>query len=137
MTGDPAETTAPKFWHLDTSWDDIPSVEHPGGIVTKQLTVGHPEHSDGPHLVWARFPPGYTVDPHTHGCDYAEIILEGSQQVGRTWHHEGAVRVVQSGTTYGPLVAGPDGVTALVIFASRHHIAVIPAGGSTPTEATP
>jgi hypothetical protein len=60
--------------------------------------------------------PGVTVQPHSHVCDYTEILLEGSEQVTRKWHHAGDVRVVKAGTVYGPLVAGPEGVTKLIIF---------------------
>jgi hypothetical protein len=39
--------------------------------------------------------------------------------VTHQWRHVGAVTVVKGGTVYGPLIAGPEGVTKLVIF--RDH----------------
>src|SRR5690606_15404930 len=72
---------------------------------------------DAATVVWrAVFPPNCTVSAHTHNADYIELILEGSQKVGRTWYGPGDIRVVDGGTVYGPLVTGPDGVTVLVIF---------------------
>jgi hypothetical protein len=68
-------------------------------------------------VIWhVAFKPGASMQAHSHGKDYFEIILEGSQQVGRTWHGPGTVRVVHAGTGYGPLLAGPEGCRVLVIF---------------------
>ena len=62
------------------------------------------------------YPPAWTVSPHLHDPDYAEIILEGSLQVTRRWYHEEDIRIVKGGTVYGPVIAGPDGATVLIIF---------------------
>jgi hypothetical protein len=112
----------PGHWHQETSWADLPLAEHPGGILTRHFAIGHPDEPDGPFVVWVQFPANFAVAPHTHRCDYTEIILDGTQRVGRTWHEAGAIRIVKAGTVYGPLVAGPSGVTALVIFQSRRAI---------------
>ena len=62
------------------------------------------------------YPPGWEVQPHTHACDYMEIILEGSQKVTGKWHHAGDVRIARAGTVYGPLIAGPEGVRAFLVL---------------------
>lgn len=80
--------------------------------------IGDPEDERAPLVVQVVFPPGHRVEPHTHDADYTEIILEGSQQVTRRWHHAGDVRIVRAGTAYGPLIAGPTGVTVLIVFRS-------------------
>ena len=41
---------------------------------------------------------------------------EGSVQVTRRWYHEGDIRIVKGGTVYGPVIAGPEGATVLIIF---------------------
>ena len=63
-------------------------------------------------------PPGCTIEAHTHDCDYTEIILEGSQRVGATWHAAGDIRIGLANRGYGPLVAGPEGAWVLFVFAS-------------------
>ena len=37
--------------------------------------------------------------------------------IGRTWLYPGDVRIGLANRGYGPLVAGPEGATVLVIFA--------------------
>jgi len=70
------------------------------------------------------FPPGCRVEAHTHECDYSEIILRGSQQVSGKWLHEGDVRIGLANNAYGPLIAGSEGVTVLIIFADGNWPAI-------------
>ena len=67
-------------------------------------------------VVMVEFPPGAQVDPHTHTADYVEVVIAGSQMVTGRWHHAGDLRTVRAGTGYGPLVAGPEGATVMLIF---------------------
>lgn len=98
-----------------TSWEER-FIELAEGMTTSTFRVGVPEDADAPTVFKTYFPPNMEVPAHTHACDYAEIILEGSQQVTRRWHHAGDIRIVKAGTVYGPLIAGPEGVTVLLIF---------------------
>ena len=88
-----------------------------GGV---DITLGDEGDIAAPRVAWRRWEPGRKVEPHTHPCDYLEIILEGSQRVGKEWFYPGHVRVVSAGTGYGPLEAGPDGVTFVAVFASSN-----------------
>ena len=112
-----AETT--KHLTLDNLAEELPN-----GIQMGWLQIG-PEGSDAPVIGYSKWPPGRTVPPHTHSSDYVEIILEGSQRIGKTWHKAGDVRMVKAGTGYGPLTAGPEGVTFLVVFATGDHYATL------------
>jgi len=67
-------------------------------------------------VVRAEFDSGTRVPAHSHLCDYVEIVLEGSEMVGREWRHAGDVVIVQGGTVYGPLIVGEHGLVKLVIF---------------------
>lgn len=87
------------------------------GVRYQKMPVG-PGGDGGPVVVRSMFPPGTEVPAHSHVCDYVEIILEGSEEVTRRWRRAGDVTSVKAGTVYGPLVAGPDGVTKLVIFST-------------------
>jgi hypothetical protein len=62
------------------------------------------------------YPPNCYTEAHTHDCDYTEIIVDGTQKVGATWHTAGDIRIGLANRGYGPLVAGPQGATVLFMF---------------------
>lgn len=101
---------------IDTSWEQLGFLDLPNGARTSRFVVGDEDDPEAPVVFRVSFPPGCEVAAHTHDCDYCEIILEGSQQVTRRWHHAGDIRIAKAGTAYGPLIAGPEGCTVLVIF---------------------
>ena len=84
------------------------------------VILGEEGDPAAPHVFWVRNEPGYVGEPHSHQCDYMEVILEGSQKVGKKWLYPGDARIVKGGTGYGPLLAGPNGVTFLVVFSSAN-----------------
>ena len=102
--------------HIAFSWDELDKVQLPTGIVTSMYRVGDPGDPGAPTVFKVHYPPDCYVEAHTHACDYTEIILEGSQRVGATWHHAGDIRVGLANRGYGPLVAGPEGTTVLFMF---------------------
>ena len=113
-------TTGTKPFAIDTSWDGLGWMEFPGtGIRSSKFVLGDPDDPDAPVVFNSYFPPGSRVEAHHHACDYAEIILEGSQEVTRRMHHAGDVRIVGGGRGYGPLIAGPEGVHVIVIFRNQ------------------
>lgn len=121
------EANKPAKFQTSTSWDEH-RTELRDGILTSTFRVGAPGDDGAPTVFKTYFPPSTTVPVHTHACDYAEIILEGSQQVTRKWHHAGDIRIVKAGTAYGPLVAGPEGATVLLIFRDGRYQPLAPDG---------
>lgn len=108
--------------HRSTSWEELGWTESGGARVSRGIQPGASEDPDSPIVFLAEFPPGFRVEPHSHEADYLEIILKGSIEVTRRVHSAGDIRSVRAGTAYGPLIAGPEGCTFLVIFAdSRWH----------------
>ena len=136
MTATDEPTTTPKTpeeitealnhrGHIVTSWDEIGTITIPGtGAVTSQYRIGLPTEDTSPTVFKTYFPPGCRIEAHTHPCDYSEIILEGTQQVSGKWLDVGDIRVGLANRVYGPLIAGPDGVTVLVIFADGNWPAI-------------
>ena len=118
-TLDPADFKAEleKRGHIVTSWDEIGAIELPSTAVATMYRIGLPDDDASPTVFKMWFPPGCTIEPHTHACDYSEIILAGSQKVGNKWLYPGDIRVGLANRGYGPLVAGPEGASVLVIFA--------------------
>jgi len=104
--------------HVVTSWENLGSITiEATGVVTSQYRIGRANSDDSPTVFRAWFPPHCRIEAHTHRCDYSEIILSGSQKVSGRWLNEGNIRIGLANQVYGPLIAGPDGVTVLVIFA--------------------
>ena len=111
--------------HIVTSWDEIGTVTIPStGAVTSQYRIGLPTEDASPTVFKTYFPPGSRVEAHTHPCDYSEIILEGRQKVSGKWLETGDIRVGLANRGYGPLIAGDEGVTVLVIFANGNWPAI-------------
>jgi anti-sigma factor ChrR (cupin superfamily) len=111
---------------LAEQWDRIPGWRD-AGVRIARIVVGDPDDETAPVVTHTYFPPGWEVPPHTHACDYTEIILEGSQKVTGKWHHAGDVRIAKAGTVYGPLIAGPEGVTFVAVFRDQRSTMVLPA----------
>jgi hypothetical protein len=105
-----------KSFAVDTSWDELGWNDLGGGITSSRFVLGDPDDPQAPMVFRTFFPPGCRVEAHRHSCDYAEIILEGTQQVSGKWHKAGDVRYVVGKRGYGPLIAGPEGVHVIVIF---------------------
>ena len=93
--------------HYAMNWEDLDKIELPTGVISSMYRVGDPTRAESPTVFKVFYPPGCTIEAHTHDCDYTEIILEGSQRVGATWHHAGDIRIGLANRGYGPLVAGP------------------------------
>ena len=111
--------------HVVTSWEKLGQVwMEETGIETTQYRIGLPTEDSSPTVFKVYFPPNCRVEAHTHPCDYSEIILQGSQKVSGKWLHEGDIRIGLANRGYGPLIAGDEGVTVLVIFKNGHWLPV-------------
>ena len=102
--------------HLAFNWDDLDKIELPSGIVTSMYRVGDPTDASSPTVFKVFYPPNCYTEAHTHDCDYTEIIVDGTQKVGATWHTAGDIRIGLANRGYGPLLAGPHGVTIMFVF---------------------
>ena len=110
--------------HLTFNWDDVKPVTLPNGVISKMYRVGSPSEQASPTVFKVYYPPDCLIEAHTHDCDYTEIVLEGSQKVGKKWLYIGDIRVGLANRGYGPLLAGPEGATILFVFANGNWPAV-------------
>ncbi len=111
--------------HVVTSWDKLGVVTlEVTGVETSSYRIGLPSLESSPTVFRAYFPPHCRIEAHTHACDYSEIILEGTQKVSGKWLYPGDIRIGLANRGYGPLIAGPEGVSVLVIFSDGHWPAV-------------
>ena len=102
--------------HAAFNWDDVDPIHLPNGVISKMYRIGCPKDPSSPTVFRVFYPPECLIEAHTHECDYTEIILEGTQKVGAEWHSAGDIRLGLANRGYGPLLAGPEGVTVLFIF---------------------
>jgi hypothetical protein len=84
---------------------------------TSRYIIGNQDLGNQVLLAFVDYEPGALVDAHAHLVDYASVVLRGSIEVTRTLEEVGSIRLVDAGTSYGPLRAGPEGCTVLDIFA--------------------
>lgn len=90
--------------------------EAPGGVKYVQFST-EPGNAEKPLVVLSKLPPNHVEPPHTHGCDYIEIVIDGSLTVGKASPMQaGDARSTRAGVGYGPLTAGDDGCVRLTIF---------------------
>jgi hypothetical protein len=97
------------------------SVEPREGFRRVHVILGAPSDAGSPQIYWAQDPPGVVWDSQSHNTDFLMAYLQGSQKVGDKWYRAGDARVVKAGTVYGPIEAGPEGSTALLVFAHADH----------------
>jgi hypothetical protein len=107
-----------KAKYVTTSWESLGSLTVEGGARLSMVSFDAVADA-GPTVMRVEFPPHYEVPPHSHGSDYCEVILEGSERVGSQEFAAGDVRLVRKGTPYGPVVAGPSGCVAMIVFADE------------------
>lgn len=98
------------------------------GIQYARFLLDEENAAQSPMVILSKFEPGAEVEPHTHGCNYFEYIIEGSQMVGKTNFEKGDVRWAAGGTGYGPIKVGPEGCTVLIVFQEAQGGMTIPLG---------
>ena len=76
------------------------------------------ETSMAPHALVTDMSPNETILPHFHGMAQFQIFSGGSGKMGRDDVRPLVVQFKDHHTAYGPVVAGPQGLT---FFAMRMH----------------
>lgn len=98
------------------------------GVKYARFLLDEENAGKSPMVILSTFEPGAEVEPHTHGCNYFEYIIEGSQRVGKVDFNVGDVRWAAGGTGYGPIKVGPEGCTVLIVFQEAQGGIAIPLG---------
>ena len=107
----------------DIEWGEgsSPGIQYAGFLMDE-------EDPSSPFVVLSRFEPGETVEPHTHGANYFEYVIEGEQTVGKVKFGPGDVRFAKGGQGYGPITIGPQGCTVLIVFQQATGAMMEPVG---------
>ena len=104
-------------------WKELPFED----FFDSDVAVVLSDVSDDPNhptvvMLAIEFKPNFYVATHQHSTGHIEVVLEGMITVGGREEHPGDVRIVPAFTSYGPLVAGPDGCKCLEIFPTREGV---------------
>lgn len=70
---------------------------------------------EGPNAHLVRIKPGTVLEPHYHTENQWQIILEGSCTIEGEEVEPIGVHFTEARTTYGPIVAGEDGLTFMTL----------------------
>jgi hypothetical protein len=105
----------PRFTHLDDlRWHEVRRQQH--GERVMAVREKWMEFSDRYLSLYAQWDPGMSVQPHGHNSDHIVFVLEGSMACGDVDCGPGTHIALDQGDTFGPFVAGPDGVVLYEIM---------------------
>jgi hypothetical protein len=103
-------------------WEELPFHD----FLVNRLAILEIEDENGKPgdaaILCIDYQPGFFVDAHKHRTGHVELIIDGSLKVGDQWEHQGDIRIVPAGITYGPIQAGPEGCKGMEFFADRKDI---------------
>ena len=106
---------SPRFTHLDdVGWQEVRRQRHgdrTASVREKWLDFGERFLS-----LYARWDPGMIVQPHGHNSDHVVFVLEGEMTCGDVACPAGTHIALDQGDTFGPFVAGPEGVVLFEVM---------------------
>jgi hypothetical protein len=102
-------TGGPRIRHLDDfPWQEVRRQQHRDRIVS--VREKWLDFSPRFLSLYARWDPGMIVQPHGHNSDHVVFVLEGDMTCGEARCPAGTHIALDQGDTFGPFVAGPEGV---------------------------
>ena len=103
------EHRSPRFRHLDdVEFEEVRRV----GCGDRTMSVYEKWLDFSPAFLslYARWDPGMIVQPHGHNSNHVVFVLEGEMTCGDVVCRKGMHIALDHGDTFGPFVAGPEGV---------------------------
>jgi hypothetical protein len=114
---DPAAGGAagPRISHLDDfPWEEVRKQQHPGR--TASVREKWLDFSPRFLSLYAKWDPGMMVHAHGHNSDHVIFVLEGDMTCGDVHCPTGTHIALDQGDTFGPFIAGPDGVVLFEVM---------------------
>jgi hypothetical protein len=106
---------SPRFRHLDdVKWQEVRRQQHGERIVS--VYEKWMEFSDRYLSLYAKWDPGMIVQAHGHNSDHIVFVIEGSMTCGEVECPPGTHIALDQGDTFGPFVAGSEGVVLYEIL---------------------
>jgi hypothetical protein len=96
-------------------WMEVrPQIHRDGRRVAGHLRII--ERSAERVVVYTRYDPGLVIEKHSHLANEVLYVLEGELIVDERVCSAGTTLVLESGTPFGPIVAGPEGTVLFETF---------------------
>ena len=106
---------SPRFVHLDDlDWQEVRRQQD--GDRTASVREKWMEFSPSYLSLYAKWDPGMVVQPHGHNSDHVVFVVEGEMTCGGRRCPAGTHIALDQGDTFGPFVAGPDGVVLFEVM---------------------
>ena len=100
---------SPRFAHLDDlEWEECRRQRHGDRVVS--VREKWLDFSPRFLSLYAQWDPGMIVQPHGHNSNHIVFVLKGEMTCGDVVCREGTHIALDQGDTFGPFVAGPEGV---------------------------
>ena len=109
------QDTGPEFRHVDDEkWQEVRALKLPTGkaSVWEKWLAFTPSFLS----LYARWDPGAMVHKHGHNSDHVVFVLEGSMTCGDVECTPGMHITLEQGNSFGPFVAGPEGVVLFEVM---------------------
>jgi len=104
-----------RITHLDQlKWQEVRRQQHGERIVS--VREKWPEFSPKYLTVYAQWDPGMIVQAHGHNSDHVLFVIEGDMSCGDVHCPAGTHIALDQGDTFGPFIAGPNGVVLFEIM---------------------
>jgi hypothetical protein len=105
----------PRFVHLDdVPWEEVRRQRH--GDREASVREKWLEFSPRYLSLYARWDPGMIVHAHGHRSDHLVFVVEGEMTCGDVRCPAGTHLALDHGDTWGPFIAGPEGVTLFEVM---------------------
>jgi hypothetical protein len=99
----------PRISHLDEHpWQEVRRQRHGDRVVS--IREKWLDFSPNFLSLYAKWDPGMIVQPHGHNSHHVVFVLEGDMTCGDVHCPKGTHIALDHGDTFGPFVAGPNGV---------------------------
>ena len=99
------------FWHIDdVGWTEVQQQRNADGtvaVIREKWPIMRPDFLSA----YVHYEPGMVVRRHGHRSNHIVFVLDGGAWIGGDWCTAGTHIHVPLGAAFGPIVAGPDGVT--------------------------
>ena len=110
-TTEPAAVTDTTFHHVDDiAWTPVQQQRNADGTVSV-VRERWPIIRPGFLSAYVHYEPNMVVRRHGHRSNPVVVVLDGGAWIGDEWSTADTHIHVPLGATFGPIVAGPDGVT--------------------------
>ena len=104
-----------RFRHAeDEKWQEVRAIEIEGRrAVVREKWL---DFTPGFLSLYAKWDPGMMIHKHGHNSDHVVFVIEGSMTCGDVECTPGMHITLEQGSSFGPFVAGPEGVVLFEVM---------------------